>query len=59
MKYRVLLDRGVDVAGHHYGHDAVIDDKKIVDNKDLKAAAELAALAKDGSIVEDAGKGKE
>lgn len=30
MTYRVILDRGVDIAGVHYKHDAVIDPAAIV-----------------------------
>lgn len=29
MKYEVLRDFGVDVAGKHYAHGAVIDDEKL------------------------------
>ncbi len=68
MKYEVLRDFGVDVAGQHYAHDATIDPETAVPQvpeevteenragyaEGLKRAtdSDIAVLVKDGLIAE-------
>lgn len=69
MKYEVLRDFGVDVAGQHYAHGATIDteaapkvpeevpeEHRAEQAEGLKRAteADIAALVKDGLVVEAA-----